>query len=1110
MPQVAVAVLGPTTATLDGAPADIGGPRQRAVLARLAAAGGDVVSTDRLIHDLRGDGDPAKALAVLQVHVSHLRRALEPGRARRAPARTLISRPPGYALSLPVTAVDAWHFDDLVRRAATVPPAERLTLLGAALSGWRGTAYAEVADEPWAVPEVARLTELRLSAVESRAETELALGRTGAAIADLERHLRHHPGREEAVRLLALALYRAGRQGDALGVLRRARAHLAEELGVDPGPALRALEADVLAQAEHLSAPVFPGLTAAAGERPALVAGERPHLVAGERPALVAGERPGERPALAAGERPVVVAVGREPELAAIASAAEEAERSGARIVWIGGEAGLGKSTLAEAAASNLAGHGWRVAHGRCPEVEGAPPGWPWSETLTSLGAADPLTGPEWPSPFRLGQAVAATLGAGGPTVVVLDDLHRADDLTLQVLRQAVDRLAARPVLALATYRTAEVGDELGATIGALLARTAGHLLPGGLDAAAVAGLAAEHGLRSADPALISRLTERTGGNPLFVRELARLIVAVGPSAADTAVPAGVREVLRRRVARLPDGATTALRQAAVLGRDVDVEMLAEMAGRDADDLLDALETAILAGLLDEPAPGLVRFAHALVRDTLYEDTPLLRRARLHGSALDVLERRGADAATLARHAVASAGAHSAYRAVPYVIDAAREAERAGAWGEAARHRNAALRLHELAGRRTGAVSSGGPGELLDVLVPAVTALARAGDAAGARTAYLRAVAVAGPLGRAVEPLTAWDAPLIWTVREGPPDPDVLAALDAETNRPEISAATRARLLIARFRELEGADDAAAIRISGEALAHAREAGEPRLLCAALNVRAYATLGPDLRDERRAAATEYLRVAVAAGELDHEAVAHWLLFLETAARTELDGALDEMRLALARSDTGRLGVLLTVLSIFSGLLDLIAGRVDEAVARYEEVARLLTEHGAVNGALMAMVGRIGAGVARGDLSPVRPELEAVQAAFPGEVTEPLVLALLDDGREEQARREWATRRPVSRGYYWLGWTALRARAAARLGDLSACAEAYAELLPFAGRLAGPDSGTLYAGPVDEALAMVAETLGEPEAAARHRAAAGELLARARASRAVAGQALAPS
>ncbi|MCO8277104.1 AAA family ATPase, partial [Actinoplanes sp. TRM 88003] len=676
-----LSVLGPLRATVRGVTADLGGPRQRAVLARLAVAAGEVVSADRLVDDLWGDTLPAKALATLQVHISHLRRALEPGRAPRTPATVLVSAPPGYALRLPPEAVDAWHFDALVRTAATAAPAEQLRLLTEALDCWQGDAYAEMAAEPWAGPEVARLTELRLLAVESRAEAQLALGRSAVVVAELERHRHDNPGREAAVRLLALALYRCGRQGDALAVLRRTRDHLADELGVDPGPVLRALESAILAQAPALDPP------------PAAAA---PVLGA---PAL--GVPVPGAPMIAA-----PVASGREAELATIAAAADEAAQHGARVVMIGGEAGAGKTTLAEAALVTLAGAGWVTRRGRCPEVAGAPPGWAWTEALNgsdpaATGPPHPAEGPARaaaasahlfekpapaaappspfekpalvaasPNPFELGRRIAGGLDTG-PTAVLLDDVHRADDLTLQLLRQVVAQQATRPLLVLVTYRTTDRGDELDATVAALLGSTAAHLVLRGLAPAAVAELARRHGLAEAGPELLALVAERTNGNPLFVRELARLIAAEGAGAAGSGIPAGVREVLRRRIARLPDAVATTLRQVAVLGREADLDTLAAVAGRDPDDLLDLLEAAVLAGLLDEPAPGQVRFTHALVRDTLYEDTPLLRRARLHTRALTALDGQ-ADAATLARHAAAAAGPATAREAIPYAVTAAR------------------------------------------------------------------------------------------------------------------------------------------------------------------------------------------------------------------------------------------------------------------------------------------------------------------------------------------------------------------------------------------------------------------------------------------------------
>ncbi|MGW0071073.1 AfsR/SARP family transcriptional regulator, partial [Streptosporangium sandarakinum] len=227
-------VLGPLQAEINGRRADLGPFRQRAVVARLVAAGGHVVSTDRFIDDLWRGQPPPRALAALQVYVSNLRRALEPDRPPRAPATVLVSAAPGYRLRLEPERVDAWLLPGLIESAAAALAEDdgdrALDLADRALGLWQGPAYAEFADERWAEPEAARLEELRLVAVEHRAEALLALGREAGI--ELERHVRAHPLRENAVRLLALAHYRAGRQADALAALRRARATLADELGV--------------------------------------------------------------------------------------------------------------------------------------------------------------------------------------------------------------------------------------------------------------------------------------------------------------------------------------------------------------------------------------------------------------------------------------------------------------------------------------------------------------------------------------------------------------------------------------------------------------------------------------------------------------------------------------------------------------------------------------------------------------------------------------------------------------------------------------------------------------------------------------------------------------
>src|SRR5690349_5462067 len=207
-------VLGPFEVEVDGGGAvDLGGPRQRAVLALLLSARGEVVSVDRMIDDLWRGEAPPRAIASLQAYVSNLRRLLEPGRERRAAARLLVSAPPGYAIRLPDEAVDAWRFERLLadaRAALPTAPDRARRLLHEALQLWRGEAYAEFAAEDWAQPEAARLEELRLAARELLLDATLRTGGAAEAVAEAELLTRQAPLREERWRLLALALWGSG------------------------------------------------------------------------------------------------------------------------------------------------------------------------------------------------------------------------------------------------------------------------------------------------------------------------------------------------------------------------------------------------------------------------------------------------------------------------------------------------------------------------------------------------------------------------------------------------------------------------------------------------------------------------------------------------------------------------------------------------------------------------------------------------------------------------------------------------------------------------------------------------------------------------------------
>jgi DNA-binding SARP family transcriptional activator len=756
--MVRIRVLGQFQAEVAGRRVDPGSPLQRAALARLVCAGGHVISTEQFIDDLWRGQPPPKALAALHTYVSNLRRVLEPGRAPRTPAQVLASAPPGYRLRLAAEAVDAWRLPQLVEGAAALlagaDPVNALSMADEALRLWSGPAYAEVAEESWAVPEAARLEELRLVAMEYRAEARLTLGRHLEVVPDLERHVALHPLRENAVRLLALAHYRAGRQGDALAVLRRTRQLLAEELGVDPGPALTALHSDILDHAAALDpAPVTAGAVVSGPARQSLeLAGPLP--VAAPLPPRM---------------------IGRTAELGRLQAAAGQA-RNGFRVAWLGGDPGVGKSTLAEGLLRRLRDEGWQVAIGRCPEtLGGVPPAWAWSEVLRALSAVHrpapeisarlaPLLSDDAGQigQFRLARAAGDYLqGVPRPLLVVLEDVHRADDETLQLLRHLAARLAQSAVLVLLTHRPAEAGVELLSTRAALTGQSAEDIHLAGLDAQEVRELLVERSGVQVDAAIIRTVTERTEGNPLFVTEIARLLAVEGPAAAH-ALPPGVRDLIRRRVARLPASAQTTLRNAAVLGRDAEADVLIAMPDADEEGVLDGLEAGVLAGLLTEPRPGHVRFSHVLVRETLYEDIPRLRRIRLHAKIVAALERiRPGDVTALGHHALAAATAATACAAADYVRRAAEHASALYAHREAAALLQGALDALDLA--------TDAPRELrLDLTCRLVAAQTHAGDIDGAPATRSAAPAIAktiGSPGAMTDAATCFHAPVVWRPR---------------------------------------------------------------------------------------------------------------------------------------------------------------------------------------------------------------------------------------------------------------------------------------------------------------------------------------------------------
>jgi DNA-binding SARP family transcriptional activator len=233
-------ILGPLEVRDGDAVVTPAGAGLRALLALLLLHANEAVSADRLLDALWPDGPPPSGAGALQVRISHLRKAL--GTA----GRSVVTRPTGYSIELGRGELDVHRFEELVARADVAEPADAAALLREALGLWRGPALADVAYEEFAQSAIARLEELRLAALERRIEADLELGRHADLVGELDALVREHPLRERMRSQHMLALYRSGRQAEALGSFQEARATLVDELGIEPGPVLRQLELAIL------------------------------------------------------------------------------------------------------------------------------------------------------------------------------------------------------------------------------------------------------------------------------------------------------------------------------------------------------------------------------------------------------------------------------------------------------------------------------------------------------------------------------------------------------------------------------------------------------------------------------------------------------------------------------------------------------------------------------------------------------------------------------------------------------------------------------------------------------------------------------------------------
>jgi DNA-binding SARP family transcriptional activator len=419
-------ILGPLEA-LDGERSiPLAGPRQRALLALLLLHGNEPLTRDVIIDELWGESPPATAAKVVQNCVSALRKELPGG------AETLRTVGAAYALHLEPDELDRDRFERRLTEGRAALEAgdivEASEQLREALALWRGEPLGEFAYERFAQDEITRLKELHVVAVEDRIEADLALGRSVELVPELEALVARHPLRERLRGQLMLALYRSGRQAEALEAYRAARRTLLAELGIEPGRALHDLERAILSQDPTLDSPSAP---------------QPP-------PAPV-------KTSLQPGRHAASPLLGLDVELALLEAGLDDALAGRGRLFVIVGEPGSGKTRLADEVASRAKQRGGRIMWGRGWHGGGAPAYWPWRQAMRDAGHVLPEPeGHDDATRFRFFEAVTEAVREAAseqPLLVVFDDLQAADDDSLLLLEFVASELPEMAALVLALSR---------------------------------------------------------------------------------------------------------------------------------------------------------------------------------------------------------------------------------------------------------------------------------------------------------------------------------------------------------------------------------------------------------------------------------------------------------------------------------------------------------------------------------------------------------------------------------------------------------------------------------------------------------------------------------
>jgi DNA-binding SARP family transcriptional activator/tetratricopeptide (TPR) repeat protein len=1082
------------------------------LLAYLVLNRGRHVGRDELIGALWPDQAPVSQDAALRTILSRLRSSLG---ASRVAGRdeVILSLPEPVWIDIEAAAAEVQRALDALERG----DARRAWALAQVPLNIASRGLLPGSQASWLEPPRRELEEVYLTALEVIGRAGLAMGGVGGTqLQSAERAgrtlIESEPYRESGYVLLMEALAARGNVAEAMRVFDSLRTLLRDELGTMPS-------GEAIAVHERLLRPRAHGDVEAPPTEPGAATIPLPAELR---------------------HRAQVTMIGRERELSQLEELWELAsgQEGSGQLVFLAGDAGIGKTTLTADVARRVHDAGAVVLAGRSPRETVVPyqpilealrhwalnaPARELSSTAREYGAelsrlipelrrrAPDLPPPPADEPeterYRLFEAVVGLLtelSRAAPVLLVLDDLQWADRPTLLLLRHLARATTPARVLILGAYRSTERGDTFTNAMTELLRdRVASQMEVRGLSEANTAELVRLRAGETPSRAFAHALYEETEGNPLFVEEIVRHLLEAGVRAGSASasvlqrfgLPEGVKQVIAWRLGRLEVRAIELLRVAAVIGREVDATLLERVVLLAEEEFLSALDEALAAGLLEESdeKPGSYVFSHALIRETLYEGMSVPRRARLHkrvGEAIEATQgrRQARYLPELAHHFTRGvADAEDAEEAIAYALRAAEQATTMLAHEEAAEHYARALdvqgRFEPEATRRR-----------LELLLALGEARVRGGERAQASSAFREAAALAeqlddgaalaraavGASRRYVQPPGVVDAELIAMIER---------ALELEPRRSLI----RVRLLACLCGAIYYSPDRDRMAaLSQEATDIATELGDPEARAYACGARRRALWDAPHLQDRIEASTEMLTLARQIGNLELQLQAHAWLVVDLLERGDRDAVDAQMEAFSAGADRLRQSLFEWTGIVWRAMRALLAGALDRADRLASEALAAGAPAEAVTASQYYAIQVLAIRRDQGRMGELEQALREAVADNPGRVAWRAGLAnmLCEEGRLDEAREEFERLaahdfEDVPRDLDWMIAMTLLSEVCAELGDAERAALLYERLEPYADVNVVIGLAAACLGSAAGFLGKLAATMGRGELAVKH-------------------------